>query len=1765
MTFSKLAHFFRIMVIALLSLSLIYLPPLQVYAQQNKGREKREPKPPRTDAPTIKEDLTPALSTKTTPTETLTSLPGKPGLPSVMEQPSLPNLDDTKKLKEDKLPKTFTATPSSQCGFRDENCKRDKGEKPNKISQVTNRLDQMIAGTQFSPDTGWENRPWLPVVSSAATPMLMQTPPQNSGDLWNARLDPHNRVGSSGEDLFSGNYNWSMPLISLPGRSGLDLGLSLSYNSLVWQKSGNTIFYDTDYGFPSPGFRLGFPVLEGPTTNAVTGKLSYLLILPSGQRVELRQQGTSNYYESADSSYFQLETNYGAQTLTLRTSNGTQLRYQPQSGVYRCNQIKDANGNFLTVSYTSFGKINSVTDTLGRVLNFAYDGYYHLTDITQTWAGQSHLWAHFDYANITINTNFAGGIYYVNGPANNTQIAVLSRIVTNDGARYVFVYNNYGQATHFWRYGQEDNQRACVGYLMDLPASGLADCPRPYLRGEWAVEWFGGWAESYFSFDPSGAVGIMTATNGTIYKEFFATSGWQKGLPTQTETWANNIKRKWTTTTWTQDNTGVAYFMNPRPTETNIYDEANNRRRMTTGYRTITLPSGGSFSASNKTTEYNADATTAYRSTYTDYEEGTNYLSRQLLGLPKLSRLYDGDQGAVPPTNIAPASKVEFFYDEAGEYLQALATAATQHDAAFGDSYRGNGTRVRRYDVSNTNYVENKSAYNTAGSVIFTRDPLNNQTNISYNDSFSDDVNRNTFAYPTTVTDPGGNSSSLKYNFDFSAIMRTQDPKGLAFTKEYDWAGRLTRQTNLTNQAYTRYYYAPSHYYVQSWSTVNDLTAANEFYSITLFDGANRVRATVGDHPGSIGGQRSVYYVYDNMGRLSMQSNPTEINGSWTPVGDDQTYVWKPIAYDWNSRPTVRTNTDGTQQTLEYSSCGCAGSTEVTVKDEGQMVNGILKRRKEKTTQDVFGRTFKEQAFEWDTTTVNSTTISSFNIRDQATNIKQYEGTNGTFQEILMTYDGYGRLQTSKYPIESYASSYTYDNADRPLTVTDARGASTTYAYNTRGLKTSIVYGVPSGVAATPSVAFAYDAVGNRTLMADGQGQTNYSYDTLSRLTSESRTFNGVTGAWQLNYGYNLAGQLTSLVDVRNNQTVNYGYHKNGALSSITTPGFGGITQYATGMQYRTSGAIKSASYGDGYNLSTNYDIRQQLNEYKLATSGGSVAAWSQAQFHQNSTVKFSQNQLDEKFDRAFSYDHQGRISEAYSGIEARNFNNQVSNPATLAVPYRQNHTYNVWGQTTVRSGKYWSTDDSFTDTFTNGRRTGTQYDAAGNITSDSVASTYDAAGRNNSIAGGVNYSVTTNSFDGDGAPVKREYLYRNTYPTTYYLRSSVLGGKTIAEIEDYHNGQPIENSVTGSVYAGAEKIASQYISHYNGTRYEYAQFTHNDLLTGTKVISFGYGAAGPIAEFDPGGVNPGFSDPANIPPSYIEPDIPSFFYIGSSYPQYKCQIDGSPAICHDVERLLRLNLAAVVPGDTLIPVIYQGKQTFARYQATGDGYQGYVPVTARYTGDGFFAPINFSEPTLKRPGDPTDTNFHTLNGSTGETLLGRQVEFWAGIRNPNEEFIKNKAKSYKALPEFLTCLGFSDLSLTDIKPVANGEFAGWEQAKALFGVANKRVANEQKGNLGNGQVIVCHSKGCANLAKALEYAKSEGFNVDLGGIVAVAPDTGLGGLQTLRDAVVPLGGFFNIVKSDGDGALLTSTAPAPNNVIQGNINNDGKGNPGRL
>src|SRR5205085_12041988 len=89
----------------------------------------------------------------------------------------------------------------------------------------------------------------------------------------------------------------------------------------------------------------------------------------------------------------------------------------------------------------------------------------------------------------------------------------------------------------------------------------------------------------------------------------------------------------------------LSYILNPRPQETNIYDDAGNRRRSTESYQTFALPSSASCSLPSDTREYAADGTTVLRKTHTDYNLTATYINatRRLIGLPSAQYLYEGD------------------------------------------------------------------------------------------------------------------------------------------------------------------------------------------------------------------------------------------------------------------------------------------------------------------------------------------------------------------------------------------------------------------------------------------------------------------------------------------------------------------------------------------------------------------------------------------------------------------------------------------------------------------------------------------------------------------------------------------------------------------------------------------------------------------------------------------------------------------------------------------------------------------------------------------------------------------------------------------------------------------------------------------------------------------------------------------------------------------------------------------------------------------
>ena len=70
------------------------------------------------------------------------------------------------------------------------------------------------------------------------------------------------------------------------------------------------------------------------------------------------------------------------------------------------------------------------------------------------------------------------------------------------------------------------------------------------------------------------------------------------------------------------------------------------------------------------------------------------------------------------------------------------------------------------------------------------------------------------------------------------------------------------------------------------------------------------------------------------------------------------------------------------------------------------------------------------------------------------------------------------------------------------------------------------------------------------------------------------------------------------------------------------------------------------------------------MTSFQIQQSNGVNAASSTYQYYADGGLRFSHS-VDDRFDRAFTYDHAARVSEAYSGSEARDFINGTNSGGT--------------------------------------------------------------------------------------------------------------------------------------------------------------------------------------------------------------------------------------------------------------------------------------------------------------------------------------------------------------------------------------------------------------------------------------------------------------------------------------------------------------------
>ena len=246
-------------------------------------------------------------------------------------------------------------------------------------------------------------------------------------------------------------------------------------------------------------------------------------------------------------------------------------------------------------------------------------------------------------------------------------------------------------------------------------------------------------------------------------------------------------------------------------------------------------------------------------------------------------------------------------------------------------------------------------------------------------------------------------------------------------------------------------------------------------------------------------------YTYDGIGRVITSTDAANLTLSY--------------AYNNLDKMTRVTYPDGTYSSVDYVCCGLPG--EVRDRSGRKTYTDYDALKRVARTQDSLGRVINYD-YDIDSNLVklndswSHPTHWNYDARNRVTRKTyadgSYEGYNYQYGHLqsrrdarnrvtAYSYDDYGRLSTIDYPTTPDVS-LTYDDLNRPLTMTDGLG-TTTYAYDAAGQMGAL--SSVDGPFANDTVSYHYDSLNRRDGMAiNGSNATSYGYDALDRLQSLS-------------------------------------------------------------------------------------------------------------------------------------------------------------------------------------------------------------------------------------------------------------------------------------------------------------------------------------------------------------------------------------------------------------------------------------------------------------------------------------------------------------------------------------------------------------------------------------------------------------------------------------------------------------------------------------
>ena len=847
----------------------------------------------------------------------------------------------------------------------------------------------------------------------------------------------------------------------------------------------------------------------------------------------------------------------------------------------------------------------------------------------------------------------------------------------------------------------------------------------------------------------------------------------------------------------------------------------------------------------------------------------------------------------------------------AANYIYGLVTSKISYDMnsailarsyAYYDGSTIAGTvtngLVTRSDVWNKvgtveSLLSTYNTYNGYGQLLTSKDPLNNTTSVAYDATWS--------MFPLTTTNAKGFIKTSEY-YGVNSVALTggiwgmaksiTDPNSQKLTSTYDAFGRVISEINpldsLTYPTTTYEYLTKTNYRVLVAHRRVEHGLPTTIDSYTYIDGLGR--SLVSKTPSATAGTYVVsgHASVNNRG-LVIKEYPAYFSTSGYDVLELPVTTRSGTAYDYDAmgRRVKTTFADGSFATNSFTPTTSSvidpnGHKMAQVRD----ARGRIVRVEEWSGADGRALAYPSQAF-----ALYAATIYAYDTLGNLLSVTDAKGSLTT-----MSYDALGRKGAMNDP-DMHNVSYVYDALGQLTKQTDAKNIPFAFTYDAIGR----ILTKKRADNGADSVPYTYDMAtgfgkGRLAKATYTAGSASFNYDAIGEEITSSKLIGTTT--YNVTRTYDALGRIKTLVYPDSKGTAVYGYNLAGQLSSVQLKVTVGTTStmqnIVNGIDYTANGSIQKITYGNGAVAAYVYDPLMFRLQTQVVTDKNSVAVQynaytydpvgniMQAQDKVKNTAKtYTYDALDRMIS---SNDGSGVISYVYDQV------GNITNKGNLVYAYGQNG-----------AGPHAVTAITDGSTMT--------YDANGNMATYKTMAktqyyTYDTRNRLTNVQAmdtgtTAKYSVADYTYDGDGGRTTK--------------KAYVKSGTTTTIVATNYVGDIYEESVgvkTDYIFLGGSRVAA-----YDGTR---VRWFIGDHLGSASTILDETSAVKEKIEYTPWGEVKSYDNFGNTT------EVARFYFTGKKF-------DDETGLVYFGARYYNPKLGRFITPDTIVQSPYN-PQTLNRY-----------------------------------------------------------------------------------------------------------------------------------------------------------------------------------------------------------------------------------------